>query len=525
MKKPKRSSVLVPLTMLAIASAVVIALVFPASASTYEDRGHWVDNLGRGVTAAEFSIGNDNPVCETGPFRARSSDLWVFEVTGATDPQSIPRWDASVPAWTSPNPVVTRDVTAEYDRYLPSSTTKRLYIESTPAGARLNAAHLLYGGDSSSEVLLFTCADGLEISAKSPLVANYDMEYRWTVDANVTWQANHPYIFDISYVTNRHRAPTPTVRLGGVRVRGALKLRDPSITIASARITYRRGDDEQTCDVDTTTYSFDCTIDSRLLTASPLNGRLIGTGEVSVSVETGLGSLTRRFPIDWNTVEPSSVLNAEAKFRNHAAMNPKDEAQVSPFATTSIYQETWTPGYDYCSTNRQVFDLTTSPDVDSHPEDQLVTTIVWCRPRPGYSLQYLGGPFGVPMLIASNESLREKYPAVLAALPPLTNRDEIRNFLGSVACLDSCRALFRAQFLTAAFNALDPAFAEQVVLIDDECLTISKYLERLDAESAELDETAVTIRKSELERINGALIATCPSVSTAVGEPLISEGS
>jgi len=129
------------------------------------------------------------------------------------------------------------------------------------------------------------------------------------------------------------------------------------------------------------------------------------------------------------------------------------------------------------------------------------------------------------MLIASNESLREKYPAVLAALPPLTNRDEIRDFLGSVACLDSCRALFRAQFLTAAFNALDPAFAEQVVLIDDECLTISKYLERLDAESAELDETAVTIRKSELERINGALIATCPSVSTAVGEPLISEGS
>ena len=128
------------------------------------------------------------------------------------------------------------------------------------------------------------------------------------------------------------------------------------------------------------------------------------------------------------------------------------------------------------------------------------------------------------MLIASNESLREKYPAVLAALPPLTNRDEIRDFLGSVACLDSCRALFRAQFLTAAFNALDPAFAEQVILIGNECLTISEYLDRVESESANLDETGTTIRKSELERINGALVTTCPSVSTSSGEPVISQG-
>lgn len=524
MKKPKRSSVVVPLTMLAIASAVVIALVFPASASTYEDHGHWVDNLGRGVTAAEFSIGNDNPVCETGPFRTRASDLWVFEVTGATDAQSIPRWDASVPAWTSLNPVVTRDVTTEYDRYLPNSTTKRLYIESTPAGARLNAAHLLYRGDSTSEVLLFACADGLDISSDSPLTATYDMEYHWSVDANVTWQANHPYIFDISYVTNRHRAPSPTVRHGSVHVRGAITLRDPSITISSARVAYRHGNDQQMCAIDASSFTFDCTIDRRLLATSPTDGRLIGTGSVLVNVETNLGPVTRTFAIDWNSVSPNNVLNAEAKFRNHAAMSPRDEAPVSPFSTTSVYQETWTPGDDYCSTNRQVFDLTTSPDVDEDPEDRLVTTVVWCRPRPGYSLQYLGGPYGVPMVIASNASLRTKYPATLGGLPPLTNRDEIRDFLGSVACLDSCRALFRAQFLTAAFNALDPAFAEQVILIGDECLTVSEYLDRVESESPSLDETEATVRKSELERINGALVTTCPSVTTSSGEPVISEG-
>jgi hypothetical protein len=123
------------------------------------------------------------------------------------------------------------------------------------------------------------------------------------------------------------------------------------------------------------------------------------------------------------------------------------------------------------------------------------------------------------MLIANVGSLQQMYPSALAGLPALTNRDQVRDFLASISCLESCKALFRAQFLTAAFNALDPAFAQQTILIGERCLTIAQYLQEVDAESPRLDKTTTVIRKAELERINGAFVTTCPTVATSTNSP------
>lgn len=512
-KKSKRASILVGLTVITAIVIVASALVFPASASTVQERGHWVDNLGPGFTAAQFKGGNTNQICASSPIDDRNSDLWVFEITGATDPRSIPRWDASVPSWTSVGPVEVRDVTADYGVYLPTTATKRLYIETSPPGAQLNAAHLLYEGASNSEVLLFTCAHDLQIGLMAPLTATYDMEYGWLVEADIKWTANHPYIFDIEYFTHRTRNPVPMIRRGSLHVRGAIRFGGPITKGTSLTVEYQGGESTIPCSVDVSTLVFDCQIDDRFVAHDPDTGRPRGVGYVSVSLQADNGPSTRRFAIDWSTHPPSNILRSDAGIRNHAAMAPRDEIPVAPFATTSVYHETWTPSGDYCSENRQVFELASSPNDGTLTEDLVVATITWCRPRPGYSLQYLGGPYGYPLLVASNSSLRTRFPTVLGDLPPLVTRDDVREFLGSVACLESCRPLLRAQFLTASLNALDPDFAGQQILIDGNCTTVADYLDDIEAEAPGLDETSVVVRKAELERINGALITTCPTVA------------
>lgn len=122
------------------------------------------------------------------------------------------------------------------------------------------------------------------------------------------------------------------------------------------------------------------------------------------------------------------------------------------------------------------------------------------------------------MLIA-NDDLRFSYPSALADLPPLTTREEVRTFLDSIACINSCAGLFKAQFLTAAFNALDPSFAQQSILIRGSCLTVADYLRQVDNEASRMKETDRIVRKAELERINGALVTTCPTVSTNTNNP------
>ena len=91
--------------------------------------------------------------------------------------------------------------------------------------------------------------------------------------------------------------------------------------------------------------------------------------------------------------------------------------------------------------------------------------------------------------------------------------------MSSLACLKSCTPLLRAQFLTTAFNALDPAFAGQTILIGETCLTVSDFLAQIDDEFPNLNATDTVIRKADLERINGALVTTCPTVATSTNSP------
>jgi hypothetical protein len=518
MKRLKKTPIII-VTALLLGAFAVSSLVFPASAVAPTPLGHWVDNLGPGVTAAEFAVGNRQPECEQPGFTGSESDLWVFEVSGATDSTSIPVWDASVPAWTSNTAIVVRDVTSEFGAYRPDTATKRLYIESSPPGARLNAAHLLYSGDSTSEILLFTCSHKLNVMLKGDLVPSYDLSYRWTIDTDVQWKAAAAYTYDISYSATRQRADRPEIQPGSVHVRGSLEFGEPNLEILSAEISYLSGNARQNCLVDSTTLNFDCSIDESLLTVDPDTGQPIDVGSITITVVTPFGPVMRTFSVDWRSVAPTNIFRTSAVIRNHAAMVAHTEVTVSKYSTINFFQETWSPGSNYCSTRYQVFDLIAEPSTTATPEDQTTTAVTWCRPRPGYSLQYFGGPYGIPMLIANVGSLQQMYPSALAGLPALTNRDQVRDFLASISCLESCKALFRAQFLTAAFNALDPAFAQQTILIGERCLTIAQYLQEVDAESPRLDKTTTVIRKAELERINGAFVTTCPTVATSTNSP------
>lgn len=519
MKRRTKTSAVAALMTLLVGVAVVSALVFPASAADVAPSGHWVDNLGGGVTAAEFGRGNNHPDCQNPRFASGESDLWVFEIRGATNASSVPVWDGSVPSWTVDGSLTVVDVTTNYGAYLTDPTTKRLYIETSPPGARLNAAHLLYAGSSTAEVLLRTCAHELDVRLKGALSATYDLSYRWTIDAAVEWRVVDAFTFDVDYVATPSRADYPLIQPGSAHVRGVLELGEPSLPVQTAEISYLAGNKRQNCFVDPKTFSFDCTVDDSLLVTDPTTGQPIGIGSISVTAITPDGTAQRTFPIDWKTISPSNIFRTSAVIRNHKAMVAHNQVQVSKYETINFYQETWKPGSNYCTTQTQTFDLISEPTTSATPDDQTTTAVTWCRPRPGYSLQYLGGPYGVPLLIANKNTLESQYPLALAGLPPLSNRDEIRGFLDSLACIESCKALFRAQFLTAAFNALDPAFAQQTILIRDTCLTIAQFLEQVNAETPRMDETTLIIRKAELERINGALVTTCPTVSTSTNSP------
>ena len=518
MKKRTRTAATTFLMVVVVGVAIVSALVFPASAADITPSGHWIDNLGAGVTAAEFGKGNDSPDCQSPRFRNGNVDLWVFEVRGASNPASKPVWDGAVPAWTTGGDLTVVDVTAEYGGYLPDTTTKRLYLETSPPGARLNAARLMYTGTSDSEVLARTCAHVLDIRLKGELSSSYDLSFRWTIDVDVSWTATEAYAFDIAYSATRNRASVPAIQPGSVRVTGSLQLGDPDLPVESIEVGYIVRDHRQDCPVDPLTFWFSCAIDESLLTIDPSTGRPVDVGFISTTALTPAGTATGRFPVDWRTVPPSHVFRTSAMIRNHQAMVSHKEVQVAKYTATNFFQETWRPGSNYCSTQTQTFELITAPPTTTTDEDRTTSTLTWCRPRPGYSLQYLGGPYGIPMLIA-NDDLRFSYPSALADLPPLTTREEVRTFLDSIACINSCAGLFKAQFLTAAFNALDPSFAQQSILIRGSCLTVADYLRQVDNEASRMKETDRIVRKAELERINGALVTTCPTVSTNTNNP------
>lgn len=500
--------------VLLLSTLIISSLVFPASAAVPNSSGHWIDNLGSGVTAVQLSDGNNHPDCLNPTFTTSDSDLWVFEISGASDPKSIPVWDGTVPAWTADGPVTVRDVTQQYGVYVPSPTTKRLYIETTPSGAELNAAHLLYNGRSTSEVLDHTCARGIELQMPSDLTITYDLTYHWAIDTQVEWKAVDAYTYDITYVAKRQRDEVPQLQEGSAFVRGTLGFAGPNQTATSVLIQYVAGDYVQDCSVRPEDLSFECPIDHSRVTVDPATGHPTQIGSINVSAQTEHGTVTRNFPVDWSKVQPQHIFRTDAVIRNHTAMVAHAEVEVSKNVVINFFRETWSPASNYCSSHTQIFELISQPSTSLSPENSSTTTFTWCRPRPGYSLQYLGGPYGIPMLVANVEPLRQAYPKALANLPPLTNRDEIRQFLGSLACFESCDALFNAQFLTAAFNALDPGFASQQIHVGDRCLTVGQYLQEVNDEAPSLDRAALVVRKSELERINGALVTTCPTVTT-----------
>ena len=517
MKKRLKTPAVVALGTLVLGALLLGALVFPASAAERSSTGHWIDNVGAGTTAIQFSNGNTDPDCSTPAFLAGDYDLWVFEIDDPNNSNENMQWDDSVPVWDSPTPVVTHDVSTNFIGLPPNGSKKRLYIASTPPGARLEAAHLLYNGKPTSEILHHTCARFVDVALQGQLDIAYDIAYRWNVTTDVTWKAVDPYDFDLAYTATRRRRSDPIVEPGSAHVRGSLVVAEPGFDIETTRVEYTTDSQIIDCGLSGAGLIFDCSVDSSLFTIDPTTKRPKHSGRVIVTVITDDGPVIRDFVVDWGAFPPRRVFGTTAAFQPRASLLTYSEDLQSRDEFTALFGERWSLGSDHCETRNHEFELDVEPRPSDGHVDATSATVTWCRPRPGYSLQYLGGPYGLPLATATADRLRSQFPSALAGLPRLSNREQVRQFLADLFCDDTCLSLFEAQFFTAALNALDPAFADQTIMIRDQCISIRAYLREVDGEARYLDRTQRVIRKSELERINGALVTTCPSIRTSNG--------
>ena len=74
MKRSKMTPMIV-VGVLLLSTFIISSLVFPASAAVPTPAGHWIDNLGSGITAVQLSNGNNHPDCLNPTFTTSDSDL------------------------------------------------------------------------------------------------------------------------------------------------------------------------------------------------------------------------------------------------------------------------------------------------------------------------------------------------------------------------------------------------------------------------------------------------------------------
>ena len=348
------------------------------------------------------------------------------------------------------------------------------------------------------------------IRLSDDLRIDYDLSYEWTIDTSVDWQAVDVHEFDVIHTARITREPVPDVVPNSSWIRGTIAIDDPQLRTWNLAVNYRSEFAESPCIVNPLILEFVCQVDTRTLQTDPKSGR--PTERATVIVTTGDSKAT--FSVDWQTVEPSHVYREDGWISNHSSMAPDGGERISLFSSRNRYREQWDPVPGPCESHEQIFELNFAVNSSALPRESASSTLTWCRPRPGYTVQYLGGPFGTPLVVASIQQLRRNYPNLLGPLPPLTSREEVRTLLGSLFCRDSCRLLLQANFMAAAINALDPLFAEQTFVIGTSCVSVTNYLQELDRESPVLTNDAITINKSILDRINSALLTTCPRVTT-----------
>ena len=355
------------------------------------------------------------------------------------------------------------------------------------------------------------------IGLTDDLRISYDLAWDWTIDTSVDWWAIDAHEFDVLHTAHITREPTPKVVPNSAWIRGTVGIDVESPLLWTLMVRYTSESATTDCIVNPLTLDFVCPIDVRSLRTDEATGYPDERGAIIATIEAADGRLESKFIIDWRTSKPANVYRADGRIRNHSSLNPATSQQTSLYSSSSRYGERWEPGPEACTSHVQIFELESSKDSSALPRELARSTLTWCRPRPGYTVQYLGGPYGTPLVVASIDRLRRAYPNVLGDLPPLTTRAEVRDFLGSLFCNDSCRRLLQANFLAAAINALDPEFDAQRIPTGSSCESVGDYLHQVDRDFPDITGEAIVIRKAVIERVNAALLTTCPTVSTDSG--------
>lgn len=495
-----------------LAVAAVITVGVGQSQGEAPSGDHWVDNLGTGTTASNFD-GNSNSDCSSEMFQAGDYDLWHFVVNQASDPDTHITWNSTNSVWANPSSVSVVDVTSQYGPYTAGDGTKQLWIATRPAGATLVSAYLDYNGTAGRENLSHACGRSEPTPAiKIDPIISYDMSWNWTFDKSVVWAVNPAGGYTLGYMVEATKSATPQLVPGSLHVTDSVLVVPPSLELLTLAVSFTQGTYTQVCDTDLEKLKYDCTLDVTKVSLDSATGKPTGTGTLSAVATYSGGTLTDSLMVDFTGSEPANVFAESASISDDYATPSNTADDLSTTETALGYTVYWSPSGASCveRTNTAMLVIDNPVPASTNPSDSV--TVRWCPPLPGLTIGYWGNKTGSVIVASHYLSLKATYPHVFALIGSLSTATAVRTFMQNATCNGNCSSLFAAQFLATAMNSLDPAFAAEGVMLNDQCKTVSQLLAEAEAGATSATKTWYEAYKSVFDAINNSRQTTCLTV-------------
>ncbi len=509
----KKKRLLVRSALAVMAVAAVIAAVTGSTSSASPVGDHYVDNLGTGVTAEGFSNENSDSDCSTTTFLDGNYDLWHF-VVNQVDGAGNLSWNSAVSVWSVPSNVNVTDVTAQYGSYQPGSSTRHLWIATTPPGATLVTAYLNYTGTAGAENLSHTCARSVaeEPSIEVDPEAAYDMTWDWAIDKSADYDVDPMGGYNVYYGIDAMRSDVRRVLPGTLHVNGYVLVDPPTTVLTSLDVSFVQGTYTQACAVDLAELSYDCTLDVTRIQIDTTTGRPTGTATISATAEYSGGTLTDSTGLDFDDFSPGHVYAATASIFDDYATPSDNSDDLSTTEDYLSYDIDWYPMGEECveRTNTARSAINDKPTGMVDPTDEV--TIRWCPPLSGRTMGYWGNKKGAPVVRSNIAYLKLSYTDALAGVPTFTTDAQVRDFFRDANCSGTCRSMFQAQFLATAMNSLDGDFADQGVMVMGECMSVADLLDDADAAADMGDKSWYSEWKSVFDDINNSEQTSCLSI-------------
>lgn len=502
--------------IMSVIAAVGLGVGAVAVAGRAGDSGptgdHWVDNLGDGTTASDFD-GNSSGDCTTEAFTSGDYDLWHFVVNQASDAETTLSWNAGQSVWSNPTEVTVVDVTSQYGSYTSGDGTKHLWIATTPVGATLESAYLNYDGTAGRENLSHACGRSAPTPGiKIDPIVSYDMTWDWNVNKSVVWGTNPTGGYALSYSVEANRSDAPRIIPGSLHVTDSVLVIPPTLVLSSLSVSFTQGSYTQPCSVDLAALHYDCELDVSQITRDATTGRPTGTGTLNAEATYSGGTLTDSLGVDFDGVDPTTVYAETASLVDDYATPGDTSDDPSTDQRLLEYVVNWTPTGTTCNERTNIATLLIDNPVPGTDNPTDTVTVRWCPPLPGLTIGYWSNKTGSPLVVARFAALKAQYPHVFALIPNLTTTTAVRNFLLNATCTGTCQSMFAAQFLATAMNALDDDFADQALMVGDECMTVAELLEAADAGATGATKSWYESFKTIFDQINNSRQTSCLTV-------------